>query len=550
MTGNGRLEIAEVKQAASGQWPAILTAAGIPSDHLDGKHHPCPKCGGTDRFRLVDASAGAVLCSQCFNERNGDGLAAVQWMLGCGFGKALRYTAELVGITPQNSHGQNGHAVDPLDAICKAKHMPRESAIAYGARVDKGAVVFPAWGSDGAPLSDFTIRPTGTDKQRKGMWPQGGTAGVFLPVADGKPRLPKVGETWLVVEGPKDSAALHALGYLVLGMNTCKLALKFVAMLRGCNVIFIPDRDTAGVKGAESSARKLCGVAAGISIAALPAEVKESEGADTRDILAQENGEQLVRDAIEHATLWELPPSDDPEADTRDRIFAGPKEHDVATKAIKALAGLDGLYQRGGNLVTVASDPEPPKGIIRPPGSLYLHPVDEPGLCDRLSQVSRFFQRKKQGDGIVEVDVPPPLRVVKIVQSRRHYPRVPVIEGIVHAPAFLTDGGVLTTSGYDPRTGLYLAGGVEFPAVPQSPTLADAELARDEILEVVCDFPFAGEAHRAAWLALAITPAARFAFEGPTPLGAFDSNVRGSGKSKLADSIGMIHLGTDMPRTA
>jgi primase-helicase-like zinc-binding protein len=546
---SGRLDISEVKTAASGQWPMILTAAGIPQERLNGGHHACPKCGGTDRFRLIDAGAGAVLCSQCFNERNGDGLAAVQWIRGCNFPLALRFVAEQVGIAPKNGH-TNGHSIDPLDAICRAKRMPRDGALIYGGRITDGAVAFPSWGPAGEPLSEFTIWPNGNEKRKKGLWPKGGTAGIFLPVVDGTPQLPQPGETWIVCEGVKDAAALHALGYLAAGLNTCQMAQRFAPMFRGVKVVLAPDRDTASIEGMDKSAGRLHRVTTSTRIAALPAEVTSKDGKDVRDILGQQDGERLVRLAIEQAQEWTPPKSDDPSADNRVRIFAGPKEHEVATEAIKALAGLDGLYQRGGNLVSVVTDPDPPKGIIRPPGSLYLNQIDEPGLCDRLSQVAQFFQRRRQGEELVEVDVPPPLRIAKIIQSRRNYPAVSPIEGIVHAPTFLADGSVLTTKGYDRRTGLYLAGAVDFPAVPQSPTLADAETARDEILEVVCDFPFANDAHKAAWLALALTPAARFAFDGPSPLGAFDSNVRGSGKSKAADSIAMIHLGTDMPRTA
>ncbi|MCP9841645.1 hypothetical protein KBY93_13540 [Synechococcus sp. J7-Johnson] len=33
---------------------------------LDGKHHPCPVCGGTDRFRFDDLDGrGTWLCNQC-----------------------------------------------------------------------------------------------------------------------------------------------------------------------------------------------------------------------------------------------------------------------------------------------------------------------------------------------------------------------------------------------------------------------------------------------------------------------------------------------------
>ena len=72
-TNNGH-----VKAAARGRWRDILAAHGFNSDELDGRHHPCPKCGGTDRFRAFDDvdETGGVFCNQCFSERNGDGLAA------------------------------------------------------------------------------------------------------------------------------------------------------------------------------------------------------------------------------------------------------------------------------------------------------------------------------------------------------------------------------------------------------------------------------------------------------------------------------------------
>jgi putative DNA primase/helicase len=127
-----------------------------------------------------------------------------------------------------------------------------------------------------------------------------------------QPRLPQAGEIWIVVEGPKDAAALHSLGYNALGKNTSKLNQKFATLLRGVNVVLVPDRDTAGVNGADDDARKLFGLAESVSIAALPAELKGSHGADVWDILALDGGEQLVRDAIANARPWTPLPAGTP----------------------------------------------------------------------------------------------------------------------------------------------------------------------------------------------------------------------------------------------
>lgn len=550
--GNGyqfRHKASDVAFAADRRWPEILTGlAGIPRESLDRRHHACPRCGGTDRFRLLDPDKGAVICNQCFRSDNGDGIQAVAWMLNINRAQAINRVGDFLGLTPQNGEAK-GAPIDALEAVCRAKRMPKESAVAYGARAVNGAVVFPMFGPDGAQCSEFTIWPSGNENRRKGLCAKGKPAGVFLPLVEGKPRLPQAGETWLVVEGCKDACALAGLGYLAMGAPTCSLAQKFAKLLRDCIVVLIPDRDVASIDGMDKSARRLYGVASGVSIAALPAEVTPKDGKDVRDILAQPDGERLVREAIEQAQPFVVERAEGG-PDHRPAIYDGPKEHEVATEAIKALAGLDGIYQRGGNLVSVVRSPEPPKGIIRPPSTYYISAIDDSGLCDLLSQAARFYQLRTRGDDVVEVDVPPPLRIAKIVHSRRRLPDIPVMEGVVHAPVLLADGGIMTTPGYCRATGLYLAAGCEFPQITQSPTKADAEAARDLIMETVCDFPFATAAHKAAWLALALTPAARFAFDGPVPLGAFDANVRGSGKSKLADSIGMIHLGDMLPRTA
>ena len=93
----------EIKAAAQGRELEILrSVAGIDESYLDGKHHPCPKCGGTDRFRLIDAKAGAVLCNQCFRTENGDFIAAVKWMKETSFPDALAMIADHLFLDGEN----------------------------------------------------------------------------------------------------------------------------------------------------------------------------------------------------------------------------------------------------------------------------------------------------------------------------------------------------------------------------------------------------------------------------------------------------------------
>jgi hypothetical protein len=109
------------------------------------------------------------------------------------------------------------------------------------------------------------------------------------------------------------------------------------------------------------------------------------------------------------------------------------------------------------------------------------------------------------------------------------------------------DGSIWQTPGYDERTGVLFETNTAFPEIPPEVGIDDAVVALDDLLEVVCDFRFEAQEHKAAWLAALLTPLARFAFEGPTPMFLIDANIRGAGKGLLAQTIGRIVLGREMP---
>ena len=96
-----RFDLFELKSAAQGQWKSIFSSAcGLSSEILNGRHHPCPKCGGSDRFRMVDEQAGALFCNNCFSSKNGDGIAAVGWLLDCDFKNSIQKIGQYLGLKP------------------------------------------------------------------------------------------------------------------------------------------------------------------------------------------------------------------------------------------------------------------------------------------------------------------------------------------------------------------------------------------------------------------------------------------------------------------
>jgi phage/plasmid primase-like uncharacterized protein len=56
-----------IEELAAGRELEILEhVAGIPHEYLNKKGHPCPICGGRDRFCLIDEVKGTVYCRHCF----------------------------------------------------------------------------------------------------------------------------------------------------------------------------------------------------------------------------------------------------------------------------------------------------------------------------------------------------------------------------------------------------------------------------------------------------------------------------------------------------
>lgn len=219
-------------------------------------------------------------------------------------------------------------------------------------------------------------------------------------------------------------------------------------------------------------------------------------------------------------------------------VELGPDEHRVIDEVVAAMAGDPDLYQRGGQLVRVIWVADGTDGHPT------LREVEPPTLREFITRNVCLLKPDKKGDWI---PAHPPGWLVTGVQSRGEWPGVRTLTAISRSPVLRPDGSVVQIPGYDERTHvLYLPGG-EFPIIHDDANLDDALDAMERILEVVRDFPFASAEHRSAWLAGLLTLAARHAFIGNAPMFLIDANVRGAGKTLLAQVAGRIALGCDVP---
>lgn len=88
------LDVESIKQSVIGKWPGIIDSLGI-GIRKDGKHSPCPMCGGKDRFRFDNKEGnGTWICNQC---GAGDGWQLVVKAFNIDFIEAVKRVGSLSG---------------------------------------------------------------------------------------------------------------------------------------------------------------------------------------------------------------------------------------------------------------------------------------------------------------------------------------------------------------------------------------------------------------------------------------------------------------------
>ena len=259
---------------------------------------PCIACKSSDAFRL-HMQSGVAQCYSCGGKWSPFQLA--ETVTGDPE-QAKSLLVEIGLFIPDAEENRKSTPPDPIVLIARQKGITPDSLQAFGAKVVSPTTIhLPCYGPDGKPCTLFSISAKDGTQASKGLFAKGKPAGLFFPHVDSQVRLPQPGEVWHLVEGVKDAAALHGLGLLACGMNTCRLASKFVRLFTGTDIVMVPDRDSAGEEGSQFSARVLRGAAKSVRVAVLPAEFIESDGEDVRDILRRPGGRDLVLQAITDA---------------------------------------------------------------------------------------------------------------------------------------------------------------------------------------------------------------------------------------------------------
>ena len=228
--------------------------------------------------------------------------------------------------------------------------------------------------------------------------------------------------------------------------------------------------------------------------------------------------------------------------DGRPSIVVGTDVSIMTQGVVEILAKLPdlGIYSRGGRLTRVRPLEILPDGVLRSEQPPAFEIVPQPLLLGVLSHEIRWTKPTKNG----ESPTLPPSSVVGELSALGAWDGIPHAEALSEGPVLRPDGSVFPGGGYDEITGVICVG------APYKEPPKTAQESLDILVESVIDFPFASGEHFTAWLASVLTAVGRTAFRGPSPLFLIDANVRGSGKSLLAELAVTISGGRAPDRCA
>jgi hypothetical protein len=454
---------------------------------------------------------------------------------------------------PNPTPESNGRGLT-LAALAEAKRLPVDFLVGLGlGDLPDSGVGILYFDRTGAEIA--AKRRTALKAKEGSYWPRGRPLAAY-----GQWRLNDAEKAGflILVEGESDCWAiwfhnLPALG--IAGANASKTLVK--EYVEAVETIYIHrEPDQGGTTFVEGMVKQL----AAIGFTGKVFELRMPDGIkDPADLHVADSDQFKPRmeAAIRTSTPLQLPLShendgrarqgaarlDGANPTVRPILTISTEEHVVNAAAVAALANDDSIYQRGGMLVRVVRDVSPAAKGIRRPFAPRIELLPPPLLRERLAANAQWVTIKETKNGTIEEPAHPPAWCVAAVHARADWPGIRHLEAVVDYPVLRPDGTILAQPGYDRETGLLLEMAKEFPPIGERPSRDDAIVARDVLLEVVEDFPFERQVYRAAWLAALLTPLARFAFNGPSPLFLVDANVRAAGKGLSLDTISRIVTG-------
>lgn len=207
------------------------------------------------------------------------------------------------------------------------------------------------------------------------------------------------------------------------------------------------------------------------------------------------------------------------------RIMAGEMNR-VVDAAERELAQSGRHYQRGGLIVTVATDPGTRETRVQE--------ISPPALVRALSGSATWERFDGRSEDWVRAD--PPARHAAVLFDSTSYPHLPVLNGLARQPYLRPDGSLMTAAGYDSATGMFGVFDAREFSIPDKPSRKQALAALAMLKDLLVEFSFASEADLAATLVAMLTATIRPSLV-HAPMFHARAHMPGSGKSYLCELI-------------
>ena len=183
---------------------------------------------------------------------------------------------------------------------------------------------------------------------------------------------------------------------------------------------------------------------------------------------------------------------------------------------------------------------------------LSIVKVTRERMAAYFSREAVFTEKRRDENGQpITVTVPVPSWIPQWLWGLQVWEHVRPLTGIARGPFLRPDGTIGGTArGYDAATGMLVETDGEWAGIIMEPTQADAEAARDTLLDVIREFSFESpDVARSVWMAALLTVIGRQAFAGPSPMFVINAPTAGSGKGLLSRLISWIANGREPAMT-
>jgi hypothetical protein len=193
------------------------------------------------------------------------------------------------------------------------------------------------------------------------------------------------------------------------------------------------------------------------------------------------------------------------------------------------------IYRRGTELVRVrvleCQQGSREEGLWRHKGLYELTRATPRWIAHKASGIGVFIRLQRHK----HVFVSPRLEIMQELEETIDDRRFPEVIGLSMTPTLKRN-----EPGYDPESRLHLAFEVgTFPAIEMAPSRAQAEAALERLMVPLRHFPFVDGAARSVAVSAILSAVIRGLLR-TCPLYVFDAPAAGTGKTKLAEIVGII----------